>query len=60
MLAQFEVFREHMLGAFARRISHLHEVPLDVIEDEVHTAFEAIADEMNARREAAINRGNTE
>ena len=54
MLAQFELFREIMLGPFARRVSLLHAVPLDKLEDELHVAFEGLADEQNARREAAI------
>ena len=54
MQQQVQVFHEHLLGVFARRISHLHEVAVDVIEHELHSAFHAITDEMNRRREAAI------
>ena len=53
MQQQVNVFREHLLGVFVRRVSLLCEVPTDMLEDELHRVFEGITDEMNARREAA-------
>ena len=56
MQQQVNVFHEHLLGVFVRRVSLLCEVPIDMLEDELHRVFEGITDEMNARREAAIAR----
>ena len=52
--AQLDLFRTTMLGAFARRICLLYDIPVAALEDAVHTAIESVVDEMNRRREAAI------
>ena len=51
--AQLDLFRTTMLGAFARRICLLYDIPVAALEDAVHTAIESVVDEMNRRREAA-------
>ena len=50
----YETAREHLLGPFVRRLSHVFDLREDAIEAEIYDVLDTIADTLNRKREAAV------
>ena len=55
MASQFDMWRQRLLGPFARRVSLEFGIELGAFEKVIQAAIDDVGDEMDARREAAQN-----